>query len=290
MHSRVRERLGFLGSLIIHFLLFITVAVSGVLLPQAAADETAAITFFAAGGGGGGGGGSELEPPGSMPVAGAGEQQNAALPRGAILGRVLESQLDGDAISDAAPNQASTAEQAGAVPASSEQGQQGLGSTSSNEGSSAGKRGYGSGTGSGGGHGSGRGTGTGSGTGPGSGSGSGGGHGSGHGTGIGSGTGPGNGIWRQPAVPPRITATVAPSYPAAAKKAGVEGVALLQLVIGMDGRVEAATVLRSSGDSSLDAAAVSAAKGWRFTAARSSSGQKVRCYYNLPMRFSLKYE
>lgn len=285
MHSRVRERLGFFGSLIIHFLLFIVLAVSGVLLPQAAADETAAITFFAAGGGGGGGG-SELEPPGSLPLAGAGDQQGAVLPKAAASPELM----DEDTISDATSAKVNAAEQAGAGYSVGEQGQLGLASQGNASGSAAGARGHGSGTGSGGGHGSGRGTGTGSGTGPGSGSGSGGGHGSGHGTGIGSGTGPGNGIWRQPAVPPRITATVAPAYPVAAKQAGVEGVTLLQLVIGVDGRVESAAVLRSSGDGSLDAAAVSAAKGWRFTAARSSAGQRVRCYYNLPMRFSLKYE
>lgn len=283
MRSAIRERLGFGASLLIHFLLFIALSISGLLLPQAAVDEGSTVTFFAAGGGGGGGGGSELEPPGSLGTTNSAQQGSDAL----ALAQADADQAaqDADGISDIVDRTKHAAQQDLVA-----QSQQNGSSHKQQNGIAAAARGHGSGSGSGGGHGSGSGTGTGSGTGPGSGSGSGGGHGSGHGTGIGSGSGPGNGIWRQPAVPPRIAATVAPSYPAGAKQAGVEGVALLQLVIGVDGRVESAVVLRSSGDSSLDGAAVSAAKGWRFTAARSSTGQKVRCYYNLPMRFSLQYQ
>lgn len=284
MHSKIRERLGFGASLIIHFLLFIVLSVSGMLLPQAAVDEATDVTFFAAGGGGGGGGGSELELPGSLGMTTSGQDGGDAL--ALAQAEVDQAMQDADGIIDSTDG-TKRADQQALVAQSQKNGSF---HKQQNDGLAAAARGHGSGTGSGGGHGSGSGTGTGSGTGPGSGSGSGGGHGSGHGTGIGSGSGLGNGIWRQPAVPPRITATVAPSYPPGAKQAGVEGVTLLQLVIGVDGRVESAVVLRSSGDNSLDGAAVSAAKGWRFTAARSSTGQKVRCYYNLPMRFSLRYQ
>lgn len=140
----------------------------------------------------------------------------------------------------------------------------------------------------GGGKGTGHGSGTGSGTGPGTGSGSGGGHGSGHGTGTGSGFGPGSGIYAAPAVPPRVVRSQQPSYPGAERKAGVEGTAVIQMLVGRDGRVETASVLTSSGSANLDAAAVSACRSWRFTSARNASGQNVRCYVSVPLVFRIR--
>lgn len=145
----------------------------------------------------------------------------------------------------------------------------------------------GSGSGYGGGHGTGVGTGTGSGRGAGSGSGSGGGHGSGHGTGTGSGIG--QGVLRNPAVPPRIARSVTPIYPAAQKEAGVEGVVYLRLVVGVDGTVESTSLIRTSGSPELDAAAAQAAAKWRFTAAKNKAGRRVRCYFDLPLRFKINY-
>lgn len=111
-----------------------------------------------------------------------------------------------------------------------------------------------------------------------------------NGRGQGSGNGNGNSIVSCPAIAPKIRSTVAPQYPAAQKQAGIEGVTVMQLIVGFDGYVEAVEVIKSSGDSALDKAALNAAKKWRFTAAKNTKGEKVRCYYKLPMRFSLRYE
>lgn len=146
----------------------------------------------------------------------------------------------------------------------------------------------GSGSGSGGGHGTGHGTGTGSGIGPGSGSGSGGGHGAGHGTGIGDGVGPG--IAHNPKVPPRVASTAAPAYPQALRDAGIGGRVVVRGVIGIDGRVESAEVVRSSGNSTLDNNALSAFYKWRFNAAKNDAGQKVRCYFVQGFPFVIEYK
>ena len=146
----------------------------------------------------------------------------------------------------------------------------------------------GSGSGSGGGHGTGHGTGTGSGIGPGSGSGSGGGHGAGHGTGIGDGVGPG--IAHNPKVPPRVASTAAPYYPQALRDAGIGGRVVVRGVVGLDGRVESAVVVRSSGYSTLDNNALSACYKWRFSAAKNDAGQKVRCYFVQGFPFVIEYK
>ena len=144
------------------------------------------------------------------------------------------------------------------------------------------------GSGSGGGHGTGHGTGSGSGVGPGSGSGSGGGHGAGHGSGIGDGAGPG--IARNPKVPPRVASTAAPYYPQALRDAGIGGRVVVRGVVGIDGRVESAEVVRSSGNSTLDNNALSAFYKWRFSPAKNDAGQKVRCYFVQGFPFVIEYK
>lgn len=142
------------------------------------------------------------------------------------------------------------------------------------------------------GKGTGQGSGTGSGIGPGSGSGSGGGHGSGYGTGTGSGNGPGSGsgsgITSSPAVPPRIIKSYQPSYPSAERNAGIEGTVSIKFLIGTDGSVEDITITSSSGNANLDNAAANACRKWRFTAAKNSSGQPVRCYASIPITFKIR--
>lgn len=61
---------------------------------------------------------------------------------------------------------------------------------------------------------------------------------------------------------PRQVSRVAPVYPPAAKDANVQGVVILELVIGTDGTVTQATVLRSI--PLLDQAALDAAAQWRY--------------------------
>lgn len=251
LQAKARQRFGFCGSLIIHFILFVALAFSGVFAMQPPTADADTVVFFDAGGGGGGGDEAAdiTEADGEEQVEEVVEEETITLPDGKIEHKQVVKHVVKH------------------VPAGAKKG---------------------SGSGSGGGHGTGHGTGSGSGIGPGSGSGSGGGHGAGHGTGVGDGAGPG--IARNPKVPPRVASTVAPVYPQALRDAGIGGRVVVRGVIGIDGRVESAVVVRSSGNSTLDNNALSAFYKWRFSAAKNDAGQKVRCYFVQGFPFVIEYK
>ena len=253
LQAKARQRFGFCGSLVIHFILFVVLAFSGVFAMQSPAGQDDTVVFFDAGGGGGGGGDEAAEvetEDGAEQVEEVVEEETITLPDG----KVEHKQV----VQHVVKKHAYAASKKG------------------------------SGSGSGGGQGTGHGSGKGSGTGPGSGSGSGGGHGAGQGTGVGDGSGPG--IARNPKVPPRATATSAPHYPPALRDAGVGGRVVVRGVIGIDGRVESAVVVRSSGNSTLDNNALNAFYKWRFSAAKNDAGQKVRCYFVQGFPFVIEYK
>lgn len=244
LQAKARQRFGFCGSLIIHFILFVALAFSGVFAMQPPVADADTVVFFDAGGGGGGGGDeavADAADDGEEQV----EEETITLPDGKIEHKQVVKHVVKH------------------VPAGAKKG-------------------------SGGGHGTGHGTGSGSGIGPGSGSGSGGGHGAGHGTGVGDGVGPG--IARNPKVPPRVVSTAAPVYPQALRDAGIGGRVVVRGVVGIDGRVESAVVVRSSGNSTLDNNALSAFYKWRFSAAKNDAGQKVRCYFVQGFPFVIEYK
>lgn len=252
LQAKARQRFGFCGSLIIHFILFVALAFSGVFAMQPPVADADTVVFFDAGGGGGGGADeavADAADDGEEQVEEVVEEETITLPDGKIEHKQVVKHVVKH------------------VPAGAKKG---------------------SGSGSGGGHGTGHGTGTGSGIGPGSGSGSGGGRGAGHGTGVGDGVGPG--IARNPKVPPRVAATVAPVYPQALRDAGIGGRVVVRGVVGIDGRVESAVVVRSSGNSTLDNNALSAFYKWRFSAAKNDVGQKVRCYFVQGFPFVIEYK
>ena len=247
LQANTRRSFSICGSLIIHFILFVALAFSGIFAMQSPTMGDEAVVFLDAGGGGGGGDTTETtETDGEEEqVEDVVEEETITLPDGKIEHKQVVKH-----VSVSAKNS--------------------------------------SGSGSGGGHGTGHGTGTGSGIGPGSGSGSGGGHGAGHGTGVGDGVGPG--IARNPKVPPRVASTAAPVYPQALRDAGIGGRVVVRGVIGIDGRVESAVVVRSSGNSTLDNNALSAFYKWRFSAAKNDVGQKVRCYFVQGFPFVIEYK
>lgn len=252
LQAKARQRFGFCGSLIIHFILFVALAFSGVFAMQPPVADADTVVFFDAGGGGGGGADeaiADASDDGEEQVEEVVEEETVTLPDGKIEHKQVVKHVVKH------------------VPAGV-------------------KRGHGAG--SGGGHGTGHGTGSGSGIGPGSGSGSGGGHGAGHGSGIGDGAGPG--IARNPKVPPRVASTAAPAYPQALRDAGIGGRVVVRGVVGIDGRVESAVVVRSSGNSTLDNNAISAFYKWRFSAAKNDAGQKVRCYFVQGFPFVIEYK
>ena len=244
LQAKARQRFGFCGSLIIHFILFVALAFSGVFAMQPPTADADTVVFFDAGGGGGGGADSAeiTETDGEEDqVEDVGEEETITLPDGKIEHKQVVKHVVKH------------------VPAGAKKG-------------------------SGGGHGTGHGTGSGSGIGPGSG----GGHGAGHGSGIGDGAGPG--IARNPKVPPRVASTAAPAYPQALRDAGIGGRVVVRGVVGIDGRVESAVVVRSSGNSTLDNNALSAFYKWRFSAAKNDAGQKVRCYFVQGFPFVIEYK
>lgn len=252
LQAKARQRFGFCGSLIIHFILFVALAFSGVFAMQPPVADADTVVFFDAGGGGGGGGDeavADAADDGEEQVEEVVEEETITLPDGKIEHKQVVKHVVKH------------------VPAGAKKG---------------------SGSGSGGGHGTGHGTGTGSGIGAGSGSGSGGGHGAGHGSGIGDGAGPG--IARNPKVPPRVASTAAPVYPQALRDAGIGGRVVVRGVVGIDGRVESAVVVRSSGNSTLDNNALSAFYKWRFSAAKNDAGQKIRCYFVQGFPFVIEYK
>jgi protein TonB len=112
-----------------------------------------------------------------------------------------------------------------------------------------------------------QGPGTDGGAGAGQGAGNGTGLGAGIGDGLGGGTGggpyrPGSGI-----DPPRLLREVKAEYTEEARRRGVSGDVVLEIVVQRDGSVGAVTVLQGLG-SGLDQRAVAAVRQWRFTPAR----------------------
>ena len=122
----------------------------------------------------------------------------------------------------------------------------------------------------------------GSGVGGGIGTGSGGGVGSGRG---GPGVGPGiyhvgDGVSR-----PRALYTPEPEFSEEARKAKYQGVVVLTIVVGTDGRVYSPRVLRSLG-MGLDEKAIEGVKTWKFDAAR-KDGHPVAVEMNVEVAFNL---
>jgi protein TonB len=93
---------------------------------------------------------------------------------------------------------------------------------------------------------------------------------------------------KQVARAPEVLAQVQPRYPRRAKADGIEGLVLVRIIIGTDGRVEPqhTRVVRSVPE--LDAAAISAVSQWRFSPAIGRQGRPVRVIVEIPVQFSLK--
>jgi protein TonB len=77
-----------------------------------------------------------------------------------------------------------------------------------------------------------------------------------------------------------------PVYPPRCLRLGIEGRVQVRVLVGENGRVQEATLDRSSGDASLDEAALDAVAKWRFEAAR-RDGVPVRAWVRVPIEFKL---
>lgn len=253
-------------SFICHGIILGAVAGLLVLFPPAQPSrepiEVDLVSDIGGGGGGGGGGNSETE---ELPKIHEAKATPTAPPP------AVPAEADEEAASDV-HEIAQSQDKAAPSPSSSE----GRSSASSSDG--------GSGGGSGGGTGTGNGTGTGSGTGSGSGSGSGGGTGDGNGDGYGSGSGEGSGGGETTGI--QILSAPAPSYPESARRAGISGTTVVGMTVSTDGSVSSAWVESSSGNSTLDSAAVSAVYSWRFVPAK-QNGTPVTANSRVPITFNL---
>jgi len=130
------------------------------------------------------------------------------------------------------------------------------------------------------------GSGIGGGVGSGAGTGLGEGQGSGIGPGTGGGTGggpfrPGSGI-----DPPQLLREVRPAYTDDARRRGIEGDVVLEIVVGRDGRVASLRVKSGLG-AGLDQRAIEAVRQWRFSPAR-RQGQPVEVVVEVSVEFKLR--
>lgn len=130
--------------------------------------------------------------------------------------------------------------------------------------------------------------GPGSGSGAGTGQGTGIGEGTGAGIGPGSGGGTGGGPYRPGAgiTPPGLLREVRPDYTEDARRRGVEGDVVLEIVVRADGSVGNVKVLRGLG-SGLDQRAAEAVRQWRFSPAR-RFGTPVDVMVEVAVEFKLR--
>ena len=87
-------------------------------------------------------------------------------------------------------------------------------------------------------------------------------------------------------VKPTPISVPVPVYPEAVRTAGIEGSAVVEALLDLDGSVMDARVLKSSGNQQLDEAAIEAAKIAKFTPAKQRD-KPVRVWISIPYRFTL---
>ena len=78
----------------------------------------------------------------------------------------------------------------------------------------------------------------------------------------------------------------APSYPAVSRRLGEQGVVLLSVLIGTDGRPEKVEIKKSSGFERLDRQAVETVSRWRFVPG-TRNGVPEAMWYQQPIKFVL---
>jgi TonB family protein len=96
----------------------------------------------------------------------------------------------------------------------------------------------------------------------------------------------GNGPRPAAEVPPQGVNIVQPAYPEEARKAGIQGYALVEVTVDAEGAVLACGLAESSGNSLLDQAALDAARSSRFSAG-TKDGKPVEMKLKIPFRFKL---
>jgi protein TonB len=80
---------------------------------------------------------------------------------------------------------------------------------------------------------------------------------------------------------------IRPSYPSSARRMGIQGTTLLQVLVTADGRVGDVIVKESAGHADMDQAAADAVRRWRFEPARRGA-EPVAMWVLLPIEFRLR--
>jgi len=93
----------------------------------------------------------------------------------------------------------------------------------------------------------------------------------------------------QPLVPAAYRKTPLPPYPAAARAQRLEGLVVLSVLVGANGRVVDVSVASSSGHAVLDQAAAGAVKNWTFAPAHRGA-RAVESVVEVPLKFALGRE
>lgn len=78
-----------------------------------------------------------------------------------------------------------------------------------------------------------------------------------------------------------------PKYPKMARRRGLQGMVVLEVLVDKNGEVADLRILTSSGHYSLDKAATAGVKNWTFEPAI-REGKKVKMWVRVPIRFELK--
>jgi protein TonB len=86
--------------------------------------------------------------------------------------------------------------------------------------------------------------------------------------------------------PPVPVTQIKPDYPALPREAGIEGLVAVDVLVGKDGRVMRAEIVREHSIVMLDEAALEASRRWVFSPAI-DHGRPVACWYRIPFRFVL---
>ncbi len=87
---------------------------------------------------------------------------------------------------------------------------------------------------------------------------------------------------------PSLIEDLPPAYPVEAKKAGAEGTVWVRALVGNDGRVVKACVLKSSGRDDFDRAAVEAASKYRYMPAKDADGNPIITWVSYRVTFVLE--
>lgn len=107
------------------------------------------------------------------------------------------------------------------------------------------------------------------------------------GSGSGEGQAPGHGVPAEVSARPLYEINPPPLYPRLARRMGKQGVVLLEVVVSALGTVTDVKVASGSGSELLDAAALDAVRGWRFSPGL-RNGRPVAMRVRVPVRFELR--